>query len=284
MATADVTPGILGEMPADRSPARRRARTALIGVLAVVLAAGCAAPRPPDPAPAPVVTDRYRDAVVAEASALQSATRTFTDAVRAGDVAAAKAAYVAAHRHYVALEPLAEDLDTNIDGRTDTGRATWTGFHRIEKALWADGSLAGMTGYANALDLDVLALRQVVGRAGYRPLDVAKTANDLLTACVVTMVTGAEEQWSHTDLDDLAAAVGAAHAAYGALRPVLTGPGLATTIDARFAAVIAVLAPYRRGDGYVDYTTVTAAERRRIAESLDALAEPLSHVAAAVTA
>ena len=220
MATADVAPGILGEMPADRSPARRRARTALIGVLAVVLAAGCAAPRPPDPAPAPVVTDRYRDAVVAEAAALQSTTRTFTDAVRAGDVAAAKAAYVAAHRHYVALEPLAEDLDTNIDGRTDTGRATWTGFHRIEKALWADGSLAGMTGYANALDLDVLALRQVVGRAGYRPLDVAKTANDLLTACMVTMVTGAEERWSHTDLDDLAAAVGAAHAAYAALRPV----------------------------------------------------------------
>ena len=199
-------------MPHQRS----RARTALAVVLAGVLAAGCAAPAP---APEPAANDRYRAAVVAEADAFQSATRTLTDAVRAGDVAAAKAAYVPAHRRYVALEPLAEDLDTRIDGRTDTGRATWTGFHRIEKALWADGSLAGMTGYANALDLDVLALRQVVGRASYRPVDVAKTANDLLTACVVTMVTGTEERWAHTDLDDLAAAVGAAYGAYAALRP-----------------------------------------------------------------
>ena len=76
--------------------------------------------------------------------------------------------------------------------------------------------------------------------------------------------------------------MGAAHAAYAALRPVLTDPGLAATVDARFTAVTAVLAPYRRGDGYVDYTTVTAAERRRIAEALDALAEPLSHMAAAI--
>jgi iron uptake system component EfeO len=261
-----------------------RFRAALVVVLAGVLAAACAAPRHPAPAPDPVSTDRYRAAVVAEAAALQSATRTLTDRVRAGDLAAAKAAYVPAHRHYVALEPLAEDFDTAIDGRTDTGRATWTGFHRIEKALWADGSLVGMTGYANALDLDVLALRQVVGRAGYRPVDVARTANDLLTACVVTMVTGAEERWAHTDLDDLAAAVGAADAAYTALRPALTDPGLAATIDARFSAVTALLAPYRRGDGYVDYTTVDPAERRRLATALDALAEPLSQMSAAVPA
>lgn len=261
---------------------RFRAPAALVVVLAGVLAAACAAPRPPSPDP--VSTDRYRAAVVAEAAALQSATRTLTDRVRAGDLAAAKAAYVPAHRHYVALEPLAEELDTAIDGRTDTGRATWTGFHRIEKALWADGSLAGMTGYANALDLDVLALRQVVGRASYRPVDVARTANDLLTACVVTMVTGAEERWAHTDLDDLTAAVGAADAAYTALRPALTDPGLAATIDARFGAVAALLAPYRRGDGYVDYTTVTDPERRRLATALDALAEPLSQMAAAVPA
>ena len=260
-------------------PQLARARTALAVVLAGVLAAGCAAP---EPAPEPVANDRYRAAVVAAADAFQGATRTLTNAVRAGDIAAAKAAYVPAHRRYVALEPLAEDLDTRIDGRTDTGRATWTGFHRIEKALWADGSLANMTGYANALDLDVLALRQVVGRASYRPVDVAKTANDLLTACVVTMVTGAEERWAHTDLDDLAAAVGAAHAAYAALRPTLVDPGLTATIDARFAAVGRALAPYWRDDGYVDYTTVTAAERRQLAVALDALAEPVSHMAAAV--
>jgi len=263
-------------------PNPRSRAVATLFVVLVALAAGCTTPPPPPRGTTPVVLDRYRDAVVAEAAALQGATRTLTDAVRAGDVAAAKAAYLPAHRHYVALEPLAEELDTRIDGRTDTGRDTWTGFHRIEKALWADGSLAGMTGYANALDLDVMALRGIVSRAAFGPLDVAKTANDQLTACTVTMVTGEEERFAHSDLDDLATAVGAAFGAYAALRPAVTDPGLATTIDARFAAVGRTLAPYWRGDGYVDYTTVPEPGRRRLAEALDALAEPLSHLAVAV--
>ena len=202
--------------------------------------------------------------------------------MRAGDVAAAKAAYQPAHRHYVALEPLAEDIDVRIDGRTDTGDARFTGFHRIEKALWGDGSLAGMVGYANAMDLDALALRQVVGRASFRPGDVATMANDWLTACMVTMVTGNEQRWARTDLDDLATAVGSAHAAYTALRPGVRDPGLTATLDARFAAVTAVLDTYRRGPGYADYATVTAAQRRQLATQLDALAEPVSQLAAAV--
>ena len=257
----------------------RRALPVLVAALAV-LGAGCSAP-PPAPL-APAVVEPYRAAVLAEAAAFQSATRTLTDAVRAGDVAAAKAAYQPAHRRYVALEPLAEDIDVRIDGRTDTGDARFTGFHRIEKALWGDGSLAGMVGYANALDLDAMALRQVVGRAGFRPGDVATMANDWLTACMVTMVTGNEEHWAHTDLDDLGTAVGAARTAYTALRPGVRDPGLTTTLDARFAAVTAVLDTYRRGDGFVDYATVTAEQRRRLATELDALAEPVSQLAAAV--
>jgi iron uptake system component EfeO len=261
---------------------RTRVVTVLVAVLAV-LGAGCTAPAPPPP-PAAAAIEPYRAAVLAEVAALQSASRTLTDAVRAGDIAAAKAAYQPAHRHYVALEPLAEDIDVRIDGRTDTGDARFTGFHRIERALWADGSLTGMVGYANALDLDVLALRQVVDRASFRPVDVATMANDWLTACTVTMVTGNEERYVHTDLDDLATAVGAAHGAYTAVRPAVADPGLMATLDTRFAAATAALDGYRRGSEYVDYTSVTATERRHLATVLDALAEPVSQLAAAVQA
>jgi iron uptake system component EfeO len=107
-------------------------------------------------------------------------------------------------------------------------------------------------------------------------------ANDWLTACMVTMVTGNEQRWARTDLDDLATAVGSAHAAYAALRPGVRDPGLTAMLDARFAAVTAVLDTYRRGPGYADYATVTAAQRRQLATQLDALAEPVSQLAAAV--
>ena len=59
-------------------------------------------------------------------------------------------------------------------------------------------------------------------------------------------------------------------------------PDLTATLDDRFAAVTTVLDTYRRGDGFVDYATVTAAQRRQLATELDALAEPVSQLAAAV--
>jgi len=57
---------------------------------------------------------------------------------------------------------------------------------------------------------------------------------------------------------------------------------LASTIEARFSDVLDALQPYRQGDGWVDYSTVTQDQRRVLAQKVDALAEPLSHVAALV--
>jgi hypothetical protein len=40
--------------------------------------------------------------------------------------------------------------------------------------------------------------------------------------------------------------------------------------------------PYRRSEGFVSYTTLTAADTRRLAQSIDALAEDLIQVPAAI--
>jgi iron uptake system component EfeO len=42
------------------------------------------------------------------------------------------------------------------------------------------------------------------------------------------------------------------------------------------------LAPYRRGDRLVLYTALTKADTRKLAQSIDALAEPLSKVSAQI--
>ena len=55
-------------------------------------------------------------------------------------------------------------------------------------------------------------------------------------------------------------------------------------IASRFKATLAKLEPYRRGAGFVPYDTVGQAERRRLSQSVDALAEPLSKVAAQLQA
>ncbi len=58
----------------------------------------------------------------------------------------------------------------------------------------------------------------------------------------------------------------------------------AAQIDARFDAVALALKPFRRGDGFVLYTTLTPAQTRSIAQTIDAVAEPLSQVAEFVVA
>jgi iron uptake system component EfeO len=59
-------------------------------------------------------------------------------------------------------------------------------------------------------------------------------------------------------------------------------PKLTKEIEADFEKVHADLEPYRRGDGFVSYTTLTAADTRKLAQSIDALAENLSQVPAEI--
>jgi iron uptake system component EfeO len=59
-------------------------------------------------------------------------------------------------------------------------------------------------------------------------------------------------------------------------------PGLLATANAQFTAVLDALAKYKTGDGYVDYSTVSAPERRRLTTLVNTLAETLSQVAPAI--
>ena len=85
----------------------------------------------------------YGTYVREQTATLVDAATAFAAAVEAGDVEKARALYPAARIPYERIEPVAEsfgDLDPAIDNRIAdvADPATWTGFHRIEKALWID--------------------------------------------------------------------------------------------------------------------------------------------------
>jgi iron uptake system component EfeO len=247
-------------------------------------------------APAPKVdtslanaTTKYHDYVVDEVNQLVSAGKVFTDAVRAGDMAKAKAAFAPARFHYEAVEPVAEsfgDLDPDIDARiNDVPDPTkWTGFHRIEKALWQDNTLAGMAPMADKLDADINTLKTKVATTTYQPAQLANGAGDLLTEVSTSKVTGEEDRYSHTDLWDFAANINGARECFELLKPSLAqkNPDLAQQLDARFTDVVNGLNQYKQGAGYVDYSTVPQNQRRKLADAVNALAEPLSKVAGKV--
>lgn len=232
---------------------------------------------------------RYHDYVVDQVGQLVAAAAKFTTAVKAGDVAGAKAAYGPARTHYESVEPVAEsfgDLDASIDARENdvADPTTWTGFHRIEKALWHDNTLTAMAPVADQLTADLAKLQTLVEKQAYQPAQIANGCVELLDEVAKSKVTGEEDRYSHTDLYDFEANVLGAQEGFALLKPLLqsSGPALADTIDKRFADVLSALAKYRQGDGWVDYSTVSDADRRVLAQKVDALAEPLSQVAARV--
>lgn len=231
----------------------------------------------------------YRSYVVTEVDKLVPATKRFTDAVRAGDIAKAKQAFAPARYYYEEVEPVAEsfgNLDPDIDARVNdvTDQSKWTGFHRLEKALWQDKSLTGTAPTADKLDADVAKLKSLVAKTSYQPAQLANGATDLLNEVASSKITGEEDRYSHTDLSDFEANVVGGEKAFDLLKPALTriDPTLAKTVTQQYASVLGALEPYKKGSGYVDYSTVGNDKRRVLTQKVDGLAEPLSQVAAKV--
>ncbi len=233
----------------------------------------------------------YRSYVEAESAKLLPATRRFAAAVKAGDVAKAKRLFPLARTHYETIEPVAEsfgDLDPEIDARVNdvAAGATWTGFHRIEKALWQDGTTRGMTPYADKLVMDVARLDTLVRTVDLQGAQIANGAVDLLGEVANSKITGEEDRYSHTDLADFEANVAGVQAAIAALTPAMTkvDPALQAQIRTQFAAVKKSLEQFRTRDGFVAYTeaNVPPAKRRQLTSKVNTLAETLSKVAPAV--
>ncbi len=223
---------------------------------------------------------------------LKTNTTTFTDAVRAGDLPAAEQAYPAARVYYERIEPVAEsfgNLDPEIDNRIDDAGslAKLTGFHRLEYAMYVSRSLVGMTPIADGLDADITQLKSLAATVTFQPAQLANGATALLDEVGKTKITGEEERYSHIDFVDLAANVAGSRQAYELLKPavVVLDPALAGQVDRQFAAVSRQISKYATGEGptdYASYATVVQADRRALAQAVDALAAPLSQVAGVV--
>jgi iron uptake system component EfeO len=256
---------------------------------------GAASTAPADPALLSALGQAesgYRTYVQQEVGLLVTQTQALVAAVDAGDAAKAKAAYPEARLHYERIEPVAEsfgDLDPAIDMREDdAGDDTpFTGFHRIEKALWQENTLADMGPVAHDLLANVQELQTLVNDPSsfeIQPATIANGAVELLDEVSQSKITGEEERYSRLDLLDMAANVEGSQKAFELLQPSLTmlDAPLADTIAARFTALNAALAQYRQGGTWAAYDTLSQEQVRALSQAVGDLAEPLSQVAAII--
>ncbi|MGV9317636.1 iron uptake system protein EfeO [Streptomyces sp. NPDC003660] len=235
----------------------------------------------------------YRQYAQDQADETVPLAETFAKAVQAGDLDAAKKAYAPSRLGWERTEPVAEsfgDIDPRVDTRADglEDGQKWTGWHRLEKSLWQDKKIgAEDKKLAAQLVTDLKDWQHRVGKAEITPTSMANGAKELLDEVATGKVTGEEDRYSHTDLVDFKANVEGAQKAYGLLKPVAAKNDSALTgeLDKQFAALDKLLDKYRPAkDSYdfVSYEKVGKDQRKELSDAVNALAEPLSKLAAAV--
>ncbi|WP_431951696.1 iron uptake system protein EfeO [Actinacidiphila sp. bgisy167] len=235
----------------------------------------------------------YRRYVQEQADQTIPVVQRFADAVKAGDVAKAQSLFAPSRVGWERTEPVAESFgdidpltDTREDGLEDGQK--WTGWHRLEKSLWQEKKAGPEEGaLADQLVSDLKDWQTRVGTADITATSMANGAKELLDEVATGKITGEEDRYSHTDLSDFQANVEGALKAYELLKPVAAenDPALTAELDKQFPALTALLDTYRKSGSqaeFVSYDTVGKDQRKKLSDAVNALAEPLSKLAAAV--
>jgi iron uptake system component EfeO len=289
----NIIPGFVQSLTADLKAGQYQMTCGLLtnpkGSLAVAAAAT------PGSAAAPGVRElvgplaEYKVYAVREVGELVEQTRRFAEAVSAGRLEEARNLYAPTRQHYERIEPVAElfsDLDKNMDARADDFEKKendpgFAGFHRIEKALFADKTTAGMQPIAERLVRDTEELQSRLGGLTIPPAKMVGGAADLIEEVAATKISGEEDRYSGTDLWDFQANVDGAQKIFALLQPLIAArnPELEARIQANFSKVDTLLGRYRGAEGqFQNYDKLSQPDRNALKGRITALAEDLSQL------
>ena len=169
----------------------------------------------------------YKEFALEQMDQFLMETENFVNLFKAGDIEGAKAAYAPARMYFERSEPIAEsfgDLDPRIDGRLadiqeeGKGEEEWTGYHKLEHALWEENTTTGYEAIADQLLADAKELHALVQTVEVTPDLMITGAVDLLNEVSTSKITGEEEIYSHTDLYDFKANIEGAEKIFEILR------------------------------------------------------------------
>lgn len=217
-------------------------------------------------------------------------TEDFVQAVKNDDMEKAKSLYPKVRMYYERSEPVAEsfgDLDPKIDARLadlkeENKESEWTGYHKIEKALYEDQTINDTTKKdADQLLKDAKTLRAKADTLDITPKLMLQGSVDLLNEISTSKITGEEEIYSHTDLYDFKANIEGAEKIYELFKPILDqkDKDLSQKIKSKFDKVNGLLDKYKKDDGYILFTDLTDSQKKELSNAVNELGEPLSQMA-----
>jgi iron uptake system component EfeO len=231
----------------------------------------------------------FRVYLGSQSSALIKAVAALEQAINADDLSQAQALYVPARAAYQRIAPAAQrlaELDNAINARADYFEKReqdpdFVGFHRIELALFQQRNLDGLAPIAQRLIADVTALKQQLLAQSLPPEQlVSSVVRNLNSLADVRARSGEEERYSHLDLNGFAANLETTQKVVDLLRPLLTKTAaeLLPKIDSAVTELDAELKGFKVKDGYASYDTVSAEQRKQIADKAKTLADALDAI------
>ena len=289
----NIIPGFVQSLTANLKAGQYQITCGLLtnpkGVLTVTAAATSTSAGEPNALDLVGALAEYKVYVTKEVGDLVEQTKRFAEAVKAGKLDEARNLYAPTRQHYERIEPVAElfsDLDKSMDARADDfelkeNDSTFVGFHRIEKALFADKSTAGMQPLADRLVRDTQDLQNRLDGLTIPPAKMVGGASDLIEEVASTKISGEEDRYSGTDLSDFQANVDGAQKIFSLLRPLIAkrNSELEARIQTNFSKVDTLLGRYRAQEGqFQNYEKLSISDRNALKGAITALAEDLSQL------
>jgi iron uptake system EfeUOB component EfeO/EfeM len=233
---------------------------------------------------------QYRSRVTAGLNRLAADVDTLRQALRDGDVAACRAAWLTAHLDYERLGAAYgtfDDFADKIDGLPDglpggVHDPDFTGLRRIEYGLWHGEALGSLSAVADRLGTDVAGLIKAFPGQQVDPNDLPLRAHEIMENALQFELTGEADQGSHTGMATIDANLTGTQMVLDTIEPVMKPrysgwDQIAVWMTRTRAAVEAT----RRPDGtWTPVGALDRAQREKIDGDLGQLLETLAPVAA----
>jgi iron uptake system EfeUOB component EfeO/EfeM len=207
---------------------------------------------------------------------LIAATAALSETVAGGDVEGAKAAWLAARQPWRqmapvtgrigdlanSMDPLAEYLEKR---EADPG---FTGFHRIEYGLWAQGSTEGLAPVASRLAAEAGTLKDRLKQVKLEPADLGGNAA-ALAGRVADQATGSQTPYSHGDLPEFSADLDGIAESALVVEPLVreADPATADALTAAIESARKTLDGFKVDGAFPSYDTIDDAGRKAISEA-----------------
>ncbi|KAA1399831.1 EfeM/EfeO family lipoprotein [Aeromicrobium ginsengisoli] len=221
---------------------------------------------------------------------LQTQVQQLETDLKAGDLASARASWLAAHQTYETLGAAYGafgDLDGAINGLPAPGKTArqdhhLEGFHRIEALLYGGAPASDITPYASRLVRSVSDLRSAFVSGRVDPVDIGLRSHEILENALEFELTGRTDAGSHTALATVDANLTGTREALEPLRTILAEryPDLAATERALDTSQH-LIRTFQGADGeWTPLSALTRSQREKVNAQIDATLELLAPVAA----